>query len=93
MPDSLPALTADEEALLRGLWVKHRRLIDVATEIGLSERQAGRKLRAAGVAMPGRGRPKGVKDSPWCDRQRGKRTDAQDGDFSTRLFLANDRAE
>jgi hypothetical protein len=70
----MPKLTPDEEALLRGLWVQHRRLLDVAEEIGLSERQAGRRLRAAGVEMPGSGRPKGVKDSPWCDRQQAKRT-------------------
>ncbi len=96
----MPKLTADEQALLRGLWVRHRRLMDVAEQIGLSERQTGRKLRMAGVQMPGRGRPKGVKDSPWCDRQINKKPRKQqpvqsfdvadvanDADEQTRRFL------
>ena len=65
-------MTPDDRALLCGLWVQHRRLLDVAERVGLSERTVGRRLRDAGVEMPGRGRPKGVKDSPWCDRQRMK---------------------
>jgi hypothetical protein len=62
-------LTPEEQSLICGLWVQHRRLAIVAAEVGLSERTIGRRLRAANVEMPGRGRPKGVKDSPCCDRQ------------------------
>jgi hypothetical protein len=78
MPSSNLTLSEDDRKLLLGLWVKHKRLIDVADAVDLSERQTARRLKAAGVELPGRGRPKGAKDSPWCDRQQNKRTRASE---------------
>lgn len=74
MPSKTVKFTPEEEALLRGLWVNGKRLADVADDLGLSERHTARKAHAAGVPSPGRGRPKGAKDSPNCDRQRDKRS-------------------